>query len=110
MCEMEMSPGEPLLYAFFSLVATTAFFVAMLAHRSGGADVDIRENARAHLLTAPAAASRTVLDQNVVEVRLLACAAAVGCFEQLMMVAGVLSRSVAWSKNFLLVEILQDVR
>jgi hypothetical protein len=109
MCEMEMDPVDVILYALFSLVSTTWFFGAMLANREPDNNLVIGRYFREHLLVAPRPESRLVLSQSDVDARMLAIAVMVGAFEQLMMVAGVLSRSVAWSTNFVLVDILQDV-
>ena len=112
MCEMEMDPADVILYALFSLLSTTWFFSVMLAHREAAEHtVVVGRYFREHLLVAPRSRgeSRRLLSHNDVDPRMLTVAVMVGAFEQLMMVAGVLSRSVAWSTNFVLVEILQDV-
>ena len=110
MCEMEMDPVDVILYALFSLVSTTWFFSAMLAHRgTAEQNVAVGQYFREHLLVAPRSESTRMLWQNDVDPRMLTVAVIAGAFEQLMMVAGVLSRSVAWSTNFVLVEMLQDV-
>ena len=110
MCEMEMDPVDVILYALFSLVSTTWFFGTMLANREANdSSFVVSRYFRDHLLVAPRPESRSVLSQNDVDSRMLSIAVMVGAFDQLMMVAGVLSRSVAWSKNFVLVDVLQNV-
>ena len=112
MCEMEMDPADVILYALFSLLSTTWFFSVMLAHRGTTAEhtVVVGRYFREQLLVAPRSRGESRrLSHNDVDPRMLTVAVMVGAFEQLMMVAGVLSRSVAWSTNFVLVEILQDV-
>lgn len=111
LCEMEMDPYDVILYALFSLASSTCFFAMMLAHRdaTGGQTIEFGRYFRNYLMVAPGPESRTALSQNDVDQRMLIVAVMVGAFEQLMMVAGALSRSVAWSRNFVLVEILQEV-
>ena len=118
-CSMQMSPGTPLMYGLLSLVVSTLFFFGYLAlyHNEQGATIngmgDVLAYAKTHLLTVSDATGDGTNGGTTpppsVDSRILSIAATAALTEQLMMVAAVLSRSVAWSRDFLLVEILQDV-
>jgi hypothetical protein len=109
-CALQMDPYGMFRYGAISLVVSTLFMFILFAARGThvGDCIDIMQYANRFLLHVPPRTAQP-LDATAQDARLLAAAVTIGFFEQLIMIAGALSRSVPWSRDFFFVELLQEL-